>query len=218
VFATRERRTRFVVVLSALTMLGELLVGWWTHSLALVADGWHMASHVGALGLAWVAYAYCRRVEGKDHRAVNQAKVLAVAGYTNAMALGFVGIAMIWEAFERLADPSPIAFAQAIPVAAIGLAVNVVSALVLHEGHHHDHAHVHHDHNFKAAYVHIIADAATSVMALAALLAARAWGTLFLDPLCAAVGGVVVIVWAAGLAKQALRDLVRGQIRTTNQA
>jgi len=207
----KERSTRIVVLLSAATMLGELFVGWWTNSLALVADGWHMATHVGALGIAWLAYWYCRRSLKSSRLKFSQPKVLALAGYTNALGLGLVGVAMLWEAWHRFSSPEAILFSQAIPVAVLGLVVNLASARILHKHENQDkhagHGH-HHDHNLRAAYVHIIADAVTSVLAVAALVAGKVWGVLFLDPICAALGAIVVIVWATGLLRHAVAQLV----------
>lgn len=199
-----ERTTRIVVLLSAATMAVELGVGWWTHSLALVADGWHMATHVGALGLAWLAYLFSRRLTEKSHLQFNQKKLFALAGYTNAIGLGLVGAFMLHEAWERFVAPEAIMFAEAIPVAVGGLIVNVVSARLLHN-HHDDH---HHDQNLRAAYIHIVADAVTSVLALAALVVGRVWGVLVLDPIFAAVGALVVLIWAVGLIKSAMRELL----------
>lgn len=199
-----ERTTRIVVLLSAATMAVELSVGWWTHSLALVADGWHMATHVGALGLAWLAYLFGRRLTENSHLQFSQKKLFALAGYTNAIGLGLVGAFMLHEAWERFVDPEAIRFAEAIPVAVAGLMVNVVSARLLHN-HHDDH---HHDQNLRAAYIHIVADAVTSVLALVALVVGRVWGVLVLDPIFAAVGALVVLIWAVGLIKSAMRELL----------
>lgn len=207
----RERTTRIVVLLSGFTMAAELVVGTWTHSLALVADGWHMATHVGALGVAWMAYLISRRLSEANHVQIDKKRLFALAGYTNALVLGFVGVVMLWESWQRFVKPENIAFSEAIPVAILGLIVNLASARLL--GNHHDEHH--HDHNLRAAYVHIIADAVTSVLALIALVVGRSWAILVLDPICAALGAVVVLVWAVGLLKGTVIELLEAKPRAS---
>src|SRR5215211_5356451 len=174
-----ERRTRWVVALTAIMMVGELIVGWMTGSLSLTADGWHMGTHVGALGLTLAAYWYARKHAGNDVFSFGTGKVYALAGYTSGIVLAIVALWMGVEAALRLAHRSPVDFADALPVAVIGLGVNLVCALLLGHGHGHDHghqhdhahehghdhahgpprAHDHGDHNLKAAYLHVVADA-----------------------------------------------------------
>jgi len=203
--AVRQKRTLAVVCLAAVTMVAELAVGWWTGSLALLADGWHMATHVGALGLAWLAYSVARRLAASKQFAFGADKTLALAGYTNALGLAVVALLMIHEAWERFVDPQTVRFGEALPVAFIGLAVNLVSARILHPPGHHDHDH---DHNMRAAYLHVLADAVTSVFAVVAILGGHYLGLPALDPLSAVVGAVVILVWSYGLLKTASSELL----------
>ncbi|MCG5053391.1 MAG: cation diffusion facilitator family transporter [Myxococcales bacterium] len=200
----RESRTMAVVLLATVTMLGELLVGAWTGSLALVADGWHMATHVGALTLAWAAYGVTRKLAGSRHFAFGADKILALTGYTNALGLAVVAVFMLGEAWDRFVNPVPIRFMEAMPAAVVGLVVNLASARLLHPGEL-DHGH---DHNLRAAYMHVLADALTSVLAVAALLGGRYAGLVWLDQLSAAVGAVVILLWAYGLVRAAGRELL----------
>src|SRR6266852_405444 len=208
--AEHEARTRWVVMLTCAMMICELIVGYLTNSLALTADGWHMATHAGALGLAAFAYWFARTRARERTFSFGTGKVHALAGYTSAVALAMVALWMMFESVQRLARPVTIHFAEALPVAAIGLLVNLVSVALLHVGgqhetsdhrhehedhdhddhehdahdDHHEHTdhHHHHDHNLRAAYVHVLADAFTSVLAILALLGGRYFGLTFLDP------------------------------------
>ncbi len=200
----REARTLAVVLLTTVTMLGELLVGWWTGSLALVADGWHMATHVGALTLAWAAYAITRKLAGSRHFAFGADKILALVGYTNALGLAAVAVFMLVEVWDRFMNPVSIRFAEAMPAAVVGLVVNLASARLLHPKEL-DHGH---DHNIRAAYMHVVADAFTSVLAVLALLGGRHLGLVFLDQVSAAVGAVVILFWAYSLVRAAGRELL----------
>lgn len=214
-----ERRPRRVVALTFAAMLVELAAGWLTGSMALMADAWHMASHVGALGLAALAYRFARRHAGNPRFTFGTGKVTALAGYTSSFLLGVVAFWMAWESVARFFQPVPIHYLEAMAVAALGLAVNLASAGMLghhhghghgedghddghsHEAHCHDgHHHEHVDHNLKAAYVHVLADALTSVLAILALAGGMAYGWSFLDPLMGLVGAAVVARWAWGLA------------------
>lgn len=206
-----ERRTRWVVGLTFATMLAELAAGWLTGSMALMADAWHMASHVGALGLAAFAYGFARRHTGDTRFTFGTGKVSALAGYTSALLLGLVAFWMVWESLQRFLQPVPIRYAEAMVVAALGLAVNLLSAWLL-DHHDHDHAHASHhdhphhhehvDHNLRAAYVHVLADALTSVAAIVALAGGMVFGWSLLDPLMGLVGAAVVARWAYGLARE----------------
>ncbi len=215
--ASSERRTWLVVAITGVTMLVELVAGYWSGSMALVADGWHMATHVGALTLAGLAYWYARRLARSGKFSFGAGKVYALAGYTNALLLGVVALAMIVESIQRLQEPLNIDFSVALPVAVIGLVVNLASMLVLRGGHHHDHDehehdHDHHeqgqDHNLKGAIAHVAADALTSVLAIAALVAAQFAGWTFLDPVMGIVGGAVILRWGLGLIKSSSRALL----------
>lgn len=211
-----ERRTRWVVGLTFTAMLVELVAGWLTGSMALLADAWHMASHVGALGLAAFAYAFARRHAGDARFTFGTGKVSALAGYSSALLLGVVALWMAWESTQRLFNPVTIHYAEAMAVATLGLAVNLASAWLLREephhhdhghddddhDHHHTHDHPHHvDHNLRAAYLHVLADALTSVLALVALAGGMLYGWNFLDPLMGLVGAAVISRWAWGLAR-----------------
>jgi|APLak6261678615_1056124.scaffolds.fasta_scaffold03808_3 cation diffusion facilitator family transporter len=214
--AKGEARTRIVVGLTAVMMVLELVVGWWTHSLALLADGWHMGTHVGALGIAALAYWYARTRAGQTQFAFGTGKVYALAGYTSATLLLVVAAGVIFESVQRFVTPETVAFDEAFPVAVLGLVVNLVSAWLLGvEGHTHDHDHDHphdhehhHDHNLRAAYLHVVADALTSVGAIGALLAGRYLGWKWIDPVVAVVGALVILKWGVGLVQQCSRQLI----------
>jgi cation diffusion facilitator family transporter len=215
-----ERRTRWVVGLTFLTMLMELAAGWITGSMALMADAWHMASHVGALGLAAFAYRFARQHAGDARFTFGTGKVTALAGYTSALLLVAVAFWMVWESVQRLFQPVPIHYAEAMVVATLGLAVNLASAWLLDHDHHHDHGddhdddehhghhHEHVDHNLRAAYLHVLADALTSVLAIVALGGGLIYGWNFLDPLMGLVGAALVSRWAWGLARDSAEVLL----------
>jgi cation diffusion facilitator family transporter len=202
-----ERRTWMVVALTAITMVVEIVAGSWFNSMALLADGWHMATHAGALGLAALAYRFARRHARNPRFTFGTGKVGDLAAYSSGVILAIAAVIIGWESLERFARPLPIAFDQAILVAVLGLAVNLVSAAMLwtrHGHHHHDHAHdhrhAHHaDHNIRAAFLHVVADALTSVLAIVALVAGRWFGLVWLDPLMGLVGAGVILHWSVGL-------------------
>ncbi len=217
--ARAERRTRWVVALTAITMVAELVVGTVTKSLALVADGWHMATHAGALGLAALAYWYARTRAGESSFTFGTGKVFALTGFTNAIVLILVALAMGAEGVSRLLSPEDVRFAEALPVAVLGLLVNVVSFVILHPGGHehehehghdhgHGHGHGHADVNLRAAYMHVAADALTSVGAIAALLCGHFFGWRFIDPAAAIVGSVIILRWGFGLVRESARQLL----------
>lgn len=199
-----ERGTRFVFWLTMATMAVEILSGWAFGSMALLADGWHMASHAGAMAVAWFAYAYARKNADNPDLVFGAGKVNALAGFGSAVGLILVAIFMAAESAMRFIAPVPIAFAQAIFVAVLGLAVNLASAWLLRDE---DHAHSH-DHNLKAAYIHVLADALTSVLAIFALLGGRLYGLNWLDPVMGIVGALVVGRWALGLLRETARVLL----------
>lgn len=213
-----EGRTRAVVALTAVMMVLELVVGWWTNSLALLADGWHMGTHVGALGISAVAYWYARTRAGQTEFAFGTGKVYALAGYTSAGLLIAVAFGVIVESIGRFVNPETVRFAEALPVAVLGLVVNLVSAWLLDVDHSHDHDHEHehehedhehhHDHNLRAAYLHVVADALTSVLAIGALLSGRYLGWKWIDPVVAIVGAAVILKWGIGLVRQCGRQLI----------
>jgi cation diffusion facilitator family transporter len=189
-------------------MLIEIVVGYATRSMALLADGWHMATHVGALGLASAAYALSRHYASHRAFGFGTGKVDALAGYTSAVALGLVAVVMIVESIVRLMHPNPIDFVSSLPVAVIGLIVNLVSVRLLHGQQEHgeddpderEHP-VDHDHNHRAALMHVVADTLTSALAIAALLAGRYLDWHWLDALTGVVGGLVILKWGVGLCR-----------------
>ena len=215
-----ERGTRRVVLLTAAMMVVEIVAGWLTNSMALLADGWHMGTHVVALGIAAFAYWYARRHAADPRFAFGTWKVGVLAGFASAIVLGLVAAFMAYESAARVLNPVPIRYGDAILVAVIGLAVNLLSAWFLqgHDGHHdhahdhgggHDHTHGHgHDLNLRAAYLHVLADALTSVLAIIALLGGQFFGWDFLDPVMGIVGALVISVWAWGLVRQTSRVLL----------
>ena len=206
-----ERRTRWVVLLSAIMMVAEITVGTLTGSMALIADGWHMATHTLALGVAALAYWLARRWAADPRFSFGTGKLGSLAGFASALALAAVAVGIAWESITRFLKPQDVDYREAMLVAIIGLLVNLVSAALLHDGgqhhHHHghdhptDHHHHHHhqDHNLRSAYLHVLADALTSVLAIAALAAGMWLGWRWLDPAVGLVGAAVIIVWAAGL-------------------
>lgn len=218
-----ESRTRWVVVLTTVMMVAEIAGGYWYGSMALVADGWHMATHAAALGVAALAYRYAR-VHANDPRfAFGTGKVGELAGFGSAISLGIVALLIGVESVERLLDPRGIDFTQATLIAILGLAVNLVSAWMLGGGSGHDasaegalheedpghtHGHAHHDTNLRAAYVHVLTDALTSVLAIAGLLAGRFLGWIWMDAVAGLLGATIIAHWAAGLARQASRSLL----------
>jgi len=199
-----ERRTRVVVALTTVMMVAELLVGTWTRSLSLVADGWHMATHAGALSLAALAYWFARTRTGEASFAFGTGKVHALSGFTNAIVLLLVAVAMLTEGIARLVHPEQVKFFEALPVAALGFVVNLASYFLLHPG---EHAHDP-DVNLRAAHLHVAADMLTSLTAIAALLGGRLFGWVFLDPVMAIVGSLLIVQWGIGLVRQSARQLL----------
>jgi cation diffusion facilitator family transporter len=199
-----ERRTWAVVALTIVMMVGEIVAGTYFGSMALLADGWHMSSHTVALGLSLLAYVYARKYAHDPRFSFGTWKIEVLGGYTSAIFLVMVAGLMVFESLERLISPSPIHYDQAIAIAIVGLLVNLASAWLLKGGHHHDHAHQHHDHghhdlNLRSAYMHVLADAATSVLAIVALFGGKLWGAAWLDPVMGLAGAALVAVWAWSL-------------------
>ena len=203
-----ERNTRWVILLTLATMVVEIGAGFAFGSMALLADGWHMAGHAGALGITAAAYALARRHAENPRFAFGTGKLGTLGGYSSAVVLMVVALLMAWESVTRLIDPVPISFNWAIIVACIGLTVNLASAYLL--GHHgHSHAHCDHGHeheheedlNIKAAYMHVLADALTSIAAIFALLTGKYFGWVWMDPIMGLIGSAVIAKWAYGLIK-----------------
>ncbi|MCE0460934.1 CDF family Co(II)/Ni(II) efflux transporter DmeF [Pseudomonas uvaldensis] len=202
------KRTLWVVILTLVMMVGEIAAGYITGSMALLADGFHMATHAGALGIAAAAYWYAKRHASSTRFSFGTGKVGDLGGFASALILGLVSLAIVAESLIRLFQPTDVQFGTATLIAVVGLAVNIVSALLLGHGHthsHHDHDHDHHhpphggDNNLRSAYLHVVADALTSVLAIAALLAGRYLGWIWLDPVMGIVGAMVIARWAWSL-------------------
>lgn len=203
-----ERRTKQVLVLTFLTMIVEITAGTLFGSMALLADGWHMGTHVAAFMITIIAYRYSRIHAHDDTFAFSPGKVGVLGGFASSIALGVVALMMIVESAERLLEPHVIRFDEAIAVAAFGLLINLISALLLRDHHpHHGHDH-HHDHNLKAAYLHVLADALTSVLAIIALVSGKYYGWDWLDPVMGMVGALVIVRWSYGLMKETSPVLV----------
>jgi cation diffusion facilitator family transporter len=187
-------------------MVGEILAGYATGSMALLADGFHMATHAGALGVAAIAYSYARRHASNPRFSFGTGKVGDLAGFASALILGVFALGIAAESVKRLFDPTQVDFGDATLVAIVGLVVNLVSAALLFDKHHHhhgDHEHHHHqDNNLRAAYLHVLADALTSVLAIAALLAGRYLGLVWLDPVIGIVGAIVIARWSWSLMQE----------------
>jgi cation diffusion facilitator family transporter len=199
-----ERRTRLAATVTALFMVVEIAAGAMFGSMALLADGVHMATHVGALGLAAGAYFLARRHAENTRFTFGSGKFGDLAAFSSAIILGLIAFGVAYESIERLIWPVTVRYSEALPVAAIGLFVNIISAAILHEPHgHHDHEHAqgdrHHDHNLRAAYVHVLADAATSLLAIGALAAGLFFHAAWLDPLVGVIGAGVIASWSYGL-------------------
>jgi cation diffusion facilitator family transporter len=205
-----ENSTRVVAAITAAMMVVEILAGWLLNSMALLADGWHMSSHTLAIGLSALAYAQARRRAADGRFAFGTWKIEVLAGYTSAVLLMVIAAIMVWGSIGNLLAPKTIRFTQAIPIALVGLTVNIVCALILgkaHHGHSHDHDHgqgdeSHHDLNLKSAYIHVAVDAATSVLAVLALTGGLYLGWVWLDPVMGIVGAGVVSLWAWGLIRE----------------
>ena len=233
-----ERRTRWVVGITLAMMVGEIVAGTWFGSMALLADGWHMGTHAAALGVAVFAYVYARRHAGDPRYSFGTGKVGALGGFASAVGLAVVALLVLFESVGRLGSPVAIRFDEAIAVAVLGLAVNVGCALLLrdhehghedhghgheddahehaHDDHGHGHAH-HHDHNLRAAYLHVLADALTSVLAILALAAGRTLGWTWMDPVMGVVGALVIARWSVGLLRDTSRVLLDGEVEAARR-
>lgn len=220
-----ERNTLRAMWLTAVMMVVEIAGGWWFNSMAVLADGWHMSSHALALGLAVFAYGFARRHAHSEQFTFGTWKIEILGGYTSAILLLGVAALMAFQSIERLFTPSPIHYDQAIVIAIVGLAVNLICAWWLRDqhdhGHGHDHDHGntgeishshHHDLNLRSAYLHVITDAATSVLAIIALVGGKLWGAAWLDPVMGIVGAVLVTIWARGLLRDSSRILLDAEM------
>lgn len=219
-----ERSTRVVMWITLVAMVAEIAGGWWFNSMALMADGWHMSSHAVAIGLSAAAYAAARRYASDPRFAFGTWKIEILAGFASAIFLLGVAMLMVVGSVERLLSPQPIHYREAVVVAVLGLLVNLGCAVILgrahHHGDHHGHGHAHqghdHDHthadhkdlNLQSAYVHVVADAATSVLAFVALVGGWMYGWSWLDPFMGIVGAVLVAWWAKGLVADTAKVLL----------
>jgi cation diffusion facilitator family transporter len=217
-----ERRSRLVLILTAVTMVVEIAAGSVFGSMALLADGWHMATHVAAFMITIFAYRYARRHADNPEYSFGTGKVSVLGGYSSAVALAVVALLMLLESLQRIIVPHAIHFNEAIVVAVIGLLVNIISALLLKgshaHDHHHDHHDHHHDHNLRAAYLHVLADALTSLLAIAALVSGKYLGWTWLDPAMGMVGAVIIARWSYGLLTQTGPILLDASIDSSRQA
>ena len=217
-----ERGVRRALWLTTVMMVVEIAGGWWFNSMAVLADGWHMSSHAVALGLSAFAYSLARRQASHRRYAFGTWKIEVLGGYTSAILLLAVAALMVFHSVDRLLTPQPIHYHEAIVIAVVGLAVNLVCAWWLrnspaheHEHEHthaHMHAHAHDDMNMRAAYVHVLADAATSVLAIIALVGGLLWGLGWLDPVMGIAGGALVTAWAWGLLRDSSRILLDAEM------
>lgn len=199
-----EKKVKYVIWITAAMMVAEVASGMAFGSMALLADGWHMGTHVLALGVAFFAYYFARKHSKDPAYVFGTGKISVLGGFASAVMLGFAAVMICLESIGKFLNPETIRFDEALMVAIIGLVVNLVSAVMLHQGHHHHdhscHDHVHsHDHNLKAAYLHVVADALTSLTATFALLAVKYMGWALLDPLMGVVGSLVILKWSWGL-------------------
>ena len=229
-----EKNTLRALVLTAVMMVLEIIGGWYYNSMALLADGWHMSSHVVALGLALFTYIVARKLAMDGRFTFGVWKIEVLGGYTSAILLLLVAVTMFYHSAERLINPAQIHYNEAITLAIVGLLVNLVCAWLLKDAHHHhehdhhhDHSHDHHSHqhehshnnhqghedlNLRAAYMHVVADAATSVLAIIALFGGKLFGADWLDPVMGIVGGVLVAIWAVGLLRTSGRALLDAEM------
>lgn len=210
-----QKRILFATILTAVMMLLEVFGGWIYNSMALLADGWHMSSHMLALGLAYFAYRSARYYAQDNRFSFGTWKIEILAGYSSAILLMLVAFFMAFQSIERLFNPVDIHYNQAIPIAILGLIINLICAWLLHDGHHrHDHDHHHHSHdlNQKAAFIHVVADAVTSVFAIIALFAAKYLGWNFLDAVLGIIGSLLVAKWAIGLIQETGKTLLDAEM------
>lgn len=212
-----ESRTHWVIGLTLVMMVIEIAAGLAFGSMALLADGWHMGTHAAALGVTAFAYLYMRRHAEDPRYSFGTGKVGSLGGFASAVALGVVAVLVFGESALRLATPTEIQFNYAIGVAVVGLLVNLVSAFILRDDHHHgagSGGHRHHDHNLRAAYLHVVADALTSLLAIFALSAGKFLGWMWMDPVMGIVGSLIIARWSLGLLGETSAVLLDGEVGT----
>jgi cation diffusion facilitator family transporter len=233
VFLANEQKTKWVALITLVTMVVEIAVGYWSGSMALLADGWHMASHTLALFLSLLVYYLYRHPRFRSAFTFGGGKILSLGGYTSALFLVMIAVSMIYESIHRFYETPSIQYQEALIVSAVGLVVNLVCAWILHPADHdhghshghshscsHDHGHSHShakDHTHESTYVHILTDALTSVLAIVALLLGMWRGWSWLDPAVGILGGIVVFKWSLGLIHQSGRDLLDAHVVTIDQ-
>lgn len=206
-----EKRTRLVILITVLMMGIEISTGYLFGSMALLADGYHMGTHAAALSITVFAYVYARRHADNPRYSFSTGKVGVLGGFASAVVLGVIALYMGGESFKRLFAPVTIQFNEAIGVAVLGLVVNLLCAYLLHADNNHEHPHHehgHHDHNLRAAYLHVLADALTSFLAIFALLTGKHFGWVWMDPLMGIVGAIVITRWSVGLLRDTSRILL----------
>ncbi len=201
-----EKRTLSVIIFTLIAMIAEIAYGYYTNSMALLADGFHMGTHALALGLTLIAYILERKLANSQHFKNGTNKIGTLAGFTSSLFLGLTGFGIIFEAFERFINPLSIMFEEAILVAVIGLIVNVICIFIMETKH--DKKNSNSDYNYKAAYYHILADALTSILAISALLAGKIFGIIYLDSLIGILGGILILKWAYNLIKESSKILI----------
>ncbi len=196
----KKKKTAWVLLISLLTMILEISFGYITNSMALLSDGWHMSSHVVAIGASWLAYQYVIRKQNREKK-IDTGKALSFVGLFNAIALAVIAVHVIIECIERFNHPLDIQYREAIMVAIIGLMVNLLSAKILH---HHDE---HTDQNLKAAYLHVLADVLTSALALVALVVGLYWGVNNIDTIVGIIGSLVILNWSRSIIIHSIKEI-----------
>ncbi len=205
-----KKNVFYVTLLTLVTMLVEIFGGLYYNSMALLADGWHMSSHVLALGMAYLAYVMANKYANDFRFNFGTYKIEVLGGYTSAISLLAVAFFMAYHSVERIFNPVEIRYKEAIAIAILGLIVNLICAWLLKDDHHHHDQH--HDMNLKAAYLHVLADALTSILAIVALVCAMLWEVTWLDPFMGIVGSILVFIWAIGLIKQSAKILLDAEM------
>lgn len=211
---TNARKSGWVLTLTAAMMIVEIIAGYFTHSMALLADGWHMASHAGAMLISILAYKLGRSTRLNKHLSFGAGKFIPLGGYTSALILAMIAVLMATESIQRIFQPQSIQFNEAIGIAVLGLLVNLLSAWILESGDHqhqddeHEHGDHHHDHNLRSAYIHVLADALTSVLAIFALIVGKFYGLTWIDPAMGIVGSLVILKWAYNLCRDTASELL----------
>ncbi|MCI5059109.1 MAG: cation diffusion facilitator family transporter [Flavobacteriales bacterium] len=204
-----ENKAKVVVIITAIVMVGEIGIGYWTNSVSLLTDGWHMAAHVLSIGLTWFAYAFARRNKRKKLFSDDQ-NLFALAGYTSAIILLIVSMLMFAESIGRLLHPEEIEFDNALKMAILGLIVNGVSAYILH------HKEEHRDHNIHAAYLHVLADVITSITAIVALYVGKKYNIFWLDSISGILSAFIIANWAIKLALNSGKEILKYKNQKSN--